>query len=75
MPPWALLGYAYARSNSIASSMQRFSVQCTSRTDTPDQFSGLSMGMSFLRESHGKHPMGWDGTAHICISHETVAMS
>ena len=32
---------------------------------------GLSMGMSFLWESHGKRPMGWDGTAHICISHET----
>jgi len=24
--------------------------------------SGLSMGMSFLRESPGKRPMGWDGT-------------
>jgi len=23
---------------------------------------GLSMGMSFLWESHGKHPMGWDST-------------
>ena len=22
-------------------------------------------------EAHGKRPMGWDGTAHICISHET----
>jgi len=21
-------------------------------------------------ESHGKRPMGWDGTAHICMSHE-----
>jgi len=31
--------------------------------------------MSFLWESHGKHAMGWDVTAHICISHETVAMS
>jgi len=34
-------------------------------------FTGLSMGMSFLWESHGKRPKGWDGTAHICISHET----
>jgi len=31
---------------------------------------GLSMGMSFLWESHGKRPMGWDGTSHICVSHE-----
>jgi len=23
---------------------------------------GLSMGMSFLWESHGKRPVGWDGT-------------
>ena len=23
------------------------------------------MGMGFLRESHGKCPMGWDGTARI----------
>ena len=23
---------------------------------------GLSMGMSFLWESHGKRPMGWDST-------------
>jgi len=29
------------------------------------------MGMSFLWESHGKRPMGWDGAAHIFISHET----
>ena len=29
------------------------------------------MGMEFLSESHGKRPMGWDGTALICISHET----
>jgi len=32
---------------------------------------GFSIGMSFLWESRGKRPMGWDGTAHICISHET----
>jgi len=30
--------------------------------------------MSFLWESHEKHPMGWDVTAHICIFRETVAM-
>jgi len=35
---------------------------------------GLYIGMSFLWESHGKHPMGWHGTAPICISNETVAM-
>jgi len=27
---------------------------------------GLSMGMSFLWESHGKRPMGWDGTGVNC---------
>jgi len=27
---------------------------------------GLSMGMSFLWESHGKRPMGWDGTGINC---------
>jgi len=32
---------------------------------------GLSIGMSFLWESHGKHPMGFDGTAHICMSHDS----
>jgi len=35
------------------------------------KLAGLSMGMSFLWESHGKRPMGWDGTAHIYSSHET----
>jgi len=38
---------------------------------TTGLFPGLSMGMGFLWQSHGKRPMGWDGTAHICISHET----
>jgi len=33
------------------------------------EFPGLSMGMGFLWESHGKRPMGRDGTAHVCISH------
>jgi len=27
---------------------------------------GLSMGMSFLWESHGKRPMGWVGTDITC---------
>jgi len=27
---------------------------------------GLSMGMSFLWESHGKRPWGWDGTGINC---------
>ena len=36
-------------------------------------FAGLSMGMGFPWES--SHGMGWDGTAHICISHGKVAMS
>ena len=27
---------------------------------------GLSMGMSFLWESDGKRPMGWDGTGINC---------
>jgi len=27
---------------------------------------GLSMGMSFLWESHGKRPMGWDGAGINC---------
>ena len=50
---------------------------------------GLSMGMGFPWDSHGNHPMGWDGmgqhtleipmgwdgTAHICICHGRVAMS
>jgi len=27
---------------------------------------GLSMEMSFLWESHGKRPMGWDGTGINC---------
>jgi len=29
-------------------------------------FPGFSMGMSFLWESHGKRPMGWDGTGINC---------
>ena len=46
----------------------------------PDQpchgrFPGLSIGMSFLWESYGKYPMGWDSTHLYSISHETVAMS
>jgi len=32
---------------------------------------GLSMGMLFLWEFHGKRPMEWNGTAHIWISYET----
>jgi len=27
---------------------------------------GSSMGMGFLWESHGKRPMGWDGTGINC---------
>ena len=28
---------------------------------------GLSMGMGFPWESHGKCPLGWDGTARIAF--------
>ena len=35
----------------------------------------LSMEMLFIWDSHGKRPMGWDGTAHSCIYYGTVAMS
>jgi len=35
--------------------------QCwSSSLETAELFPGLSMGMSFLWESHGKRPMGWD---------------
>jgi len=35
-------------------------VEIFARKET--SFAGLSMGMSFLWESHGKRPMGWDST-------------
>jgi len=31
---------------------------------------GLSMGMSFLWEFHGKRPIGWDGTGINCYGLE-----
>jgi len=35
--------------------------------DVPWTTLGLSVGMSFLWESHGKRPMGWNGTGINCF--------
>jgi len=35
---------------------------CYGVTLSVGELAGLSIGMSFLWESHGKHPMGWDST-------------
>jgi len=38
---------------------------------TVRMLSRLVHGNVIPMEFHGKRPKGWDGTAHICISHET----